>query len=137
MRILLASCLVLAVVNAAHAEPKAVKPNKDWTGVMNDDTQKKLTPKDGFIVDAKEFEKLWKAWRTAEKVPEIDFTKVVVVVTLASGPNYPRISASLDEGTLKINAISTLIGGDGFGYSVATFDRKGITRVGTKKLPAK
>ncbi len=137
MRTLLASCLVLSAVGLAHAEPKAVKPNKDWTGVMKDDTQKKLAPKDGFIVEAKEFEKLWKAWRTDEKLPEIDFTKEVVVVTLASGPNYPRISAKLDEGTLEINAISTLIGGEGFGYSIATFDRKGITKVGTKKLPAK
>ena len=60
--------------------------------------------------------------------------KELVVVTYASGPNQPGISATLADGTLKIGSFQTLIGGPGFGYSLATFDRKGIKQVGTEKV---
>ena len=137
MRTLLASCLALAVCGIALAAPKAVKPNRAWTGLVADETLKKLAPVDGYVLDAKEFAKLWKAWRKGEKVPEIDFTKEVVIVTLAAGPNEPAIKATLAEGTLQIKAEQALVAGKGFGYSLATFDRKGITTVRNKKLPAK
>jgi hypothetical protein len=133
------SCLVLslALAGIATAEPVKVTPGRNWVAVVNDETKKKEAPKDGLITDAKAFEKLWKSWRKDEKVPEVDFKKQFVVVTLASGPNKPGISAVLDEGNLKILARQTLIGGDGFGYSIATFDRKGVKKVNGKELPEK
>ena len=137
MRIPIALCLALAVVTVALAESKALVPNKNWTGLVKDDTLKALAPKDGYILDAKEFEKLWKAWRKDDKVPAIDFATEVVIVTLATGPNEPAIKAKLDEGTLQIKAEQELVAGKGFGYSLATFDRKGITTVRNKKLPVK
>ena len=70
-------------------------------------------------------------------MPKIDFAKEVVIVTLATGPNEPTIKATLDEGKLQIKAGQALVAGKGFGYSLATFDRKGITTVRNKKLPAK
>ena len=137
MRTPIAFCLALAVASVAHADVTSVTPNLNWTGIVKDDTLKKLAPKDGYVVDAKEFEKLWKAWREGEKVPVIDFAKEVVIVTLASGPNEPGIKATLDDGKLEIKAMQTLVAGAGFGYSLATFDRKGITTVRNKKLPTK
>ena len=137
MRTLPASCLALAICGVALAAPKVVKPNRDWTGLVRDETLKKLAPVDGYVLDAKEFAKLWKAWRKDEKVPPIDFDKEVVIVTLAAGPNEPTIKATLDEGKLQITAGQALVAGKGFGYSLATFDRKGITTVRNKKLPAK
>jgi hypothetical protein len=136
MRTLIAFCLALAVASVALAEPTPVKPNKNWTGLVKDDTLKKLAPKDGYVVDAKEFEKLWKAWRKDE-VPTIDFAKEVVIVTLAAGPNELGLEATIDAGKLEIKAMQTLVGGAGFGYSLATFDRKGIKTVRNKKLPAR
>ena len=136
MRTLIAFCLALAVASVAFADAKSVKPNKNWTGLVKDDTLKKLAPKDGYVVDAKEFEKLWKAW-SKDEVPRIDFAKEVVIVTLAAGPNKPEIKATLDEGKLEIKAMQALVAGAGFGYSLATFDRKGITTVRNKKLPTK
>jgi hypothetical protein len=134
-RLTMAATLVLALSGAAPGEEKQVTPSKDWVEIVNDETLKKEAPKGGVITDAKAFEKLWKAWRKDEKVPKVDFTKQFVVVTLAGGPNKPSISATLKDGDLKITAIQTLIGGDGFGYSIATFDRKGVTKVNGKELP--
>jgi hypothetical protein len=137
MRTLLASCLALAVCGMSLAAPKSVKPNREWTGLVADEALKKLAPVDGYVLDAKEFDKLWKAWSKDEKVPTIDFAKEVVIVTLATGPNEPTIKATLDDGKLQIKAGQALVAGKGFGYSLATFDRKGITTVRNKKLPVK
>src|SRR5262245_26360010 len=127
--------LVFALAAAVSGEEKKVTPNRNWVAVIRDDNLKKEAPKGGVITDAKTFEKLWKAWRKDEKVPEVDFKKEFVVITLASGPNKPGITAKLKDGDLKITAAQTLIGGDGFGYSIATFNRKDVKKINGKELP--
>jgi hypothetical protein len=116
---------------------KVIKPEREWVDVAADDKLMKEAPKDGIIVDAKAFEKLWKAWRKDEKVPKIDFDKNLVVVTLAvGGPNKPRCTARLGEdGDLKILAISTKLGGDGFGYSIGVYEKAGIKKVNGNDVP--
>jgi hypothetical protein len=139
-------CLAVAVLVAfalsAAAQPgklkgKPVKPDREWVDVVKDNKLAEAAPKSGILVTAKDFEKLWKAWRKDEKVPEIDFkTKVVLVTVAKGGPNKPRLSAVIDEkGNLKTTYISTLIGGPGFGYSIAVFDRKGIQTVNGQPIP--
>ena len=124
--------LILAAT--AGAEPKTVQPDRNWVAVLHDDTLKKMSPKTGLVTEKKAFEQLWKAWRKDEKVPEIDFKKQFVVVTLAGGPNKPGVTATLDEGNLKIQARQTLIGGKGFGYSIAVFKREGVKKVNGQEL---
>jgi hypothetical protein len=133
----LSSFVVMALaVGFVAAEPKEVNPENNWVGIVNDEKLSKEAPAEGIITDAKTFEKVWKAWRKDEKLPTVDFKKHVVVVTLAlGGPNRPGITAMLDEGNLKITAFSTLIGGEAFGYSLATFERKGLKTVNGKKVP--
>jgi hypothetical protein len=120
---------------SAGAQPgklkgKLVKPDREWVEVIKDNQLAKEAPKTGVIESAEAFAKLWKAWRKDEKVPEIDFKKKIVVVTLAKGgPNRPRVSAVIDEGNLRTRAVSTLIGGPGFGYSIGLYDRKGIKTI--------
>jgi len=129
-------CVTLLAAGVALAEPKAVVPDRDWAGIIDNDKLADEAPKNGLITDAKAFEKLWKAWRKDEKVPAIDFKKQFVAVTLSrGGPNKPRIAAKLDEGKMKIGAITTLIGGPGFGYSLAVFPREGVKEVNGTKLP--
>jgi hypothetical protein len=125
------------VVRVTVAEPMKIFPSQNWVGKHDSNKLKKLAPKEGLIVEAKAFEKLWKAWRSDEKVPEIDFTKEFVLVTLADGPNRLSIHATVEDGKMKVTSVQTLIGGDGFGYSLAKFPRKGITSVNGKKLPEK
>jgi hypothetical protein len=133
---LVATLSLLALVAVATAEPKPVTPDNNWVGIVNNEKLADEAPKDGIITDAKTFEKVWKAWRKDEKLPVVDFKKHLVVVTLSrGGPNRPGINATLDDGNLKITAFSTLIGGDAFGYSLATFERRGIKTVNGKKVP--
>src|SRR5262249_47506935 len=132
---LLALCGLCLLASSAAAKPEKVAPNRDWGAVVNDENLKKHTPKDGLVTDAKAFEALWKAWRPKEKVPAVDFKKEFAVVTLAEGPNQCSIRATLDDGNLVIEATQTLIGGNGFGYSIATFNREGVKKVNGKALP--
>jgi hypothetical protein len=127
--------VVLVLAGVATAEPTKLTPSRNWVAVIRDEKLKAKAPKNNLITDAKTFEALWKAWRKDEKVPEVDFKKEFGVITFASGPNRPGVSATVDEGNLKIMSFQTLIGGPGFGYSIATFPRKGIKTVMGVKLP--
>jgi len=135
--LLLSARAVLLLVGVVVADAERVNPINNWVGIVTDEKLAKEAPENGIIVDAKTFEKVWMSWRKDEKLPKIDFTKQLVVVTLSlGGPNRPTITATLDEaGDLKILARSTLIGGEAFGYSLASFDRKGIKTVNGKKVP--
>jgi hypothetical protein len=135
-RLFLALVAAVAIASTASAEPKKVTPDREWSAVISDNDLAKKAPESGIITDAKTFEAVWKAWRKDEKTPEVDFKKNIVVVTLAlGGPNKPRCSATLDEkGDLKILAISTLIGGDGFGYAMGIYPREGVKTVNGKEV---
>jgi hypothetical protein len=80
---------------------------------------------------------LWKAWRGDEKVPEVDFTKDLVLVFTLGGPNKvspPELRLD-DRGELTAQAVATLIGGDGFCYKIVTVRRHGIKTVNGTALP--
>lgn len=138
-RVLFSSIALLVLACSLQAEPTKVSPNRNWVAVLEDESLKKHAPKQGIILEAKSFEKLWKAWRKDEKVPAVDFSKEFVVVVLAGGPNRPSLGATLDQGKLHITAAQTLIGGEGFGYALATFNRKGVKSVvlNNKEQPLK
>jgi len=130
------SCLLLTLgASAVLAAPVKLKPNREWGAVIRDEKLKAHAPKTGVIADQKSFEKVWKAWRPTEKTPEINFSKEFVVVALSSGPNRVSIGATLDDGKLTIRAAQTLIAGEGFGYSLATFNRAGVKSIGGTPLP--
>jgi hypothetical protein len=135
----LASATLLAPRTPAQGKkPTQVVPARLWSGVNRDEALKKHAPEAGLITDAKAFEKVWKAWGVDGKVPEIDFKKQFVVVGLARGPNRPGPFATLDDkGDLQVGWRQTRIGGPGFGYALAAFDRKGVTSINGKALPKK
>jgi hypothetical protein len=134
---LLALSALMLLVDIAQAAPEKVVPNREWTGVIRDETLKNKAPANGLITDAKTFEKVWKAWRKDDKVPEVDFKKEFVLVTRSVGPNRLSLITSLDDGKMTVNARQTELGGRGFGYSLATFNRKGITTVNGNALEKK
>jgi len=132
------SCLLLALgASIALAEPIKLKPNREWGAVIRDDKLKVYAPKNGLITDQKTFEKVWKAWRPTDKTPEINFGKEFVFVAVSSGPNRVSMQAALDDGKLAIKTAQTLIAGEGFGYILATFNRKDVKTVNGAALPEK
>jgi hypothetical protein len=95
-------------------------------------------PENGVITNAKDFEKLVRAWKVADKVPEVNFDKELVLVTWTQGSRL-RLSATLDEkGNLKARDIAPL---DldlrpGFSYVIISVPKEGVKTVNGKELPA-
>jgi hypothetical protein len=114
--------------------PKPVPVVKEWKGSVEDEALEKEAPASGFINDAKSLEKLWKAWKLADKPPEVDFQKELVLVAVTRGSRL-QMSANLDEkGDLKVLAIATRDLRPGFRYVLVTVKREGIKSVNGKPL---
>jgi hypothetical protein len=136
-------CIVLVagfmgIASGQGEGTKRVKAEKSWTGRLigkEKEPLQMLAPAKEYISGPRTFEKVWKAWRTEEKVPDVDFSKKLVLVGTAGGPNIVNLSAVLNaKGDLTINAMSTLVGGPGFGYGLIVIDRDGVKSVKGKPL---
>jgi hypothetical protein len=145
-RIPVAAAVFAAVVcavaaSAAERQPGAkkaqpVKILNTWSGKMADAALQKHAPADYFLLDQDEWAKLWKAWRGQEKLPEVDFQKQMILVFTAGGPNSVGCEPRLDaQGNVQAMAMSTLIGGPGFGYLIQCIPREGVRSVNGKPLP--
>jgi hypothetical protein len=110
-----------------------VKLSYEWQGSVDDETLAKRAP--AVIVDAKTFEKLWKAWNIQSKVPKVDFKKELVITTTTSGSRL-RLSASFDDkGNLEVLGMATSDLRPGFRYVIAIVSRQGVKTVNGNKLP--
>ena len=124
---------VVLFTSDALAQKTAVKPSKEWTGSVDDEALEKDAP--ACVTSAKGLEKLWKAWKIADKVPEVDFTKEIVVVTTTRGSKL-RLAAALDEkGNLMVGGLGTRDLAPGFRYVIATVSKEGVKTVNGKELP--
>jgi len=151
MRMGLALCVVsigLACAAAAQRAPLAPPPGAgeavpiavavSWNGKVADEALQRHAPASGFIADAAGWEVLWRAWRRGEAVPAVDFTKHLVLVATAGGPNSVGCEPRLEpNGNVRANAMSTLIGGPGFGYLLQCIPRAGVRAVNGRPLPGK
>ncbi|WDI41305.1 hypothetical protein [Bremerella sp. P1] len=113
----------------------AAGPTELAKGKIPDDSLQKLAPKSGVVTDAKTFAKLWNAWRPGEAVPEIDFSKDLVIIGMADGPNLVMFEPKLkDDGDLKYLVASTRMAGPGFGYRMVKMSREGVKTVNGKSI---
>jgi hypothetical protein len=127
--------LAVAVACApdVFADAKPVKFTKEWKGSVADESKQKGAPE--VIVSAKALEKLWADWKIEGKVPEVDFTKEIVVVGTTSGSRL-NLSARLDDkGDLTVGGLGTSDLVPGFRYVIATVPREGVKTVNKKELP--
>jgi hypothetical protein len=133
-KVLFVAMLVLAIVGVAQAAPTEVKTINSWSGSVDDENLQKEMPADGFITNAKTFEKLIKAWKVAEKVPEVDFKKELVVIATSVGSKL-SLKASLDDkGDLKAFGFGTRDLQPGFRYVIISVPREGVKTVNGKAL---
>jgi hypothetical protein len=130
----LAAALILAV-GVYAADPTPLKPTNTWKGSVEDEKLAKEMPENGFITNAKDFEKLVKAWNVAEKVPEVNFDKEIVVVAKTVG-SVLRLNPALDEkGDLKALGFASRDLRPGFRYVIVSVPKEGIKTVNGKELP--
>ena len=120
---------------AALADKKPVKPTKEWSGSVEDENLAKDAP--AVVTSAKALEKLWKDWKLTDKMPEVDFSKEIVVLTTTKGSKL-TLGATLDDskGDLQVVGLATKDLRPGFRYVIATVPREGIKTVNNKALPA-
>ena len=130
----LASAMFLAT-GVAMAAPPPLKATNTWMGSVDDEKLAKEMPENGVITNAKDFEKLVKAWKVAEKVPEVNFDKEIVLVATTDGSRL-TLNASLDEkGDLKALGLGTRDLRPGFRYVIISVPKEGVKTVNGKELP--
>jgi hypothetical protein len=119
---------------ATDAEP--VKAT--WLGEVEVNLRQEA-PQSGYIASQQEWAKLWKAFRGTETLPEIDFTKDLILVAVNKDPNHISIIPSLDaNGELHVTYVSTLIGFVNprtCSYELAVISREGIKTINGQPLP--
>ena len=130
----LAAVMFLAA-GVAVAAPKPLKATNTWMGSIADEKLAKAMPENGVITNAKDFETLVKAWKVAEKVPEVNFDKEIVLAAKTEGSKL-TLNASLDEkGDRKALGLATRDLGPGFRYVIISVPKEGVKTVNGKELP--
>jgi hypothetical protein len=126
------ACLTALVV--AADKPTPIKPIKMFKGRIDKDQQKE-SPKDGVIANAKDLEKLWKAWKIKDEMPKVDFDKELVLVVTSSTSGL-RASATLDDkGDVKVLSLATRDIRDDFAFNILVISRTGVKTINGKDIP--
>ena len=130
----LAAVMFLAVAVFA-ADPMPLKPTNTWKGSVDDRKLAKEMPENGVITNAKDFEKLVKAWNVAEKVPEVNFDKEIVVVAKTDGSILNLNPVLNEKGDLKTAGFASQDLVPGFRYVIVSVPKEGVKTVDGKELP--
>jgi hypothetical protein len=95
-------------------------------------------PVGGVIATAEAWERLWRAWRPGEPVPDVDFGREMVLVAAGPGPNHVivRELRLTDAGDLRFEWAITEMAGPGFVAKMLLVDRRGVKTVNGRPLPA-
>jgi hypothetical protein len=117
------------------ADPTPVKPTNTWMGSVEDEKLAKAKPENGVVTTAKEFEKLVQAWKVAEKVPDVNFDKEIVLVATTSGSVLKLNPALNEKGDLKNLGFASRDLQPGFRYVIVSVPRDGVKTVNGKELP--
>ena len=129
------TAVLFLAAGVAVAAPTPLKATNTWMGSIDDEKLAKEMPENGVITNAKDFEKLVKAWKVAEKVPEVNFDKEIVLVAKTEG-SILKLNPALDEkGDLKALGIATADLGKGFRYVIISVPKAGVKTVNGKELP--
>ena len=125
--------VMIALVSTANAQDrKPLETLKEWRGDNPNEGLAKDSPK--FITNAKDLEKLWKAWDIKEKLPEIDFAKEILLVETTRGSRL-NLKATLDEkGDLQPLGLATRDLRDGFRYVMITVNKAGVKTIAGKAI---
>ena len=131
--ILCASC---ACASRVDAEDKKVEAVGSWGGMLKDKKLTEMAPKKGYITSNAAWKKLWEAWRPNAKLPEVDFTKYLVLVDL--GGMYPVVHELkiTDQGDLKVTPAARVPPGPGFGYGMSLIELKAVKTIRGQAIEA-
>lgn len=120
---------------AGGQERKPVPVRETWAGKVADVRLIRLAPESGVITDPQTWQRLWTGWRLG-RAPQVDFSKHVVLIGTAMGPNNVIFRPSIGPaGDVNFTVGSTKVAGPGFGYTMQSIDRAGVNTVNGTALP--
>jgi hypothetical protein len=136
------SCLVGIVIlcvwaaggSPAAAEDRKLEPVRTWAGLLGEKKLTEMAPAKGYLTSEAAWKELWEAWRPGEKLPEVDFTKRLVLVHL--GGIYPVVHEVrvTDQGDLKVRLSFRVPPRPGYGYGIAVIERGGVKTINGKAI---
>jgi hypothetical protein len=133
MKYYLLFMLILVMSTLVWSESVEIKPIKVIKGSIAEVALQKNCPE--FIADAVSMNELWQSWKIKGKVPEIDFSKQIVLVSTTVG-SVMNLTVTLDEkGDMKTIGMSSMDFGEGFRYLMQIVSREGVKTVNGKTLP--
>jgi len=130
---IIAGLVALMFTAAVHAAPMELKVINSWNGSVDDQGLQKEMPEGGFVADKKTFAKLIKSWGVAEKVPEVDFDKELILIATTQGSRL-NLKPSIEDGDVKALGFGTRDLRPGFRYVIVSVSREGVKSVNGKKL---
>jgi hypothetical protein len=127
-------CAWAACGGRTSAEDRTVEPVKSWWGILAEEKLTELAPKKGYVTSHAAWAKLWGAWRPGERLPEVDFTRHLVLVDL--GGMYPvghelRITG---RGDLTVRLNTRVAPARGHGYGIAVIERSAVRTINGKAI---
>ena len=129
------AAVMFLAAGVAVAAPTPLQATNTWTGSIDDEDLAKEMPENGVITNARDFAKLVKAWKVADKVPDVNFDKEIVLVGTTEGSKL-TLNAALDEkGDLKVLGLATRDLRPGFRYVIISVPKGGVKTVNGKELP--
>ena len=124
--------MLVFVSNAKAEDRKPLETLKEWRGDNPNEALSKDAPK--FITNAKDLEKLWKAWDIMEKLPEIDFSKELLLIETTRGSRL-NLKATIDEkGNIQALGLATRDLRPGFRYVMITVSKAGAKTINGKGI---
>lgn len=135
LAVLLGGIIWLSPAVTRSAE-KDIKPVRVWFGVVKDAAKRKLAPRERFLTEAREFEKLWRAWKPDDRTPEVDFSQNVVIVDTEDKGKIDQMVFHLnDKGDLAIIVgFADAKDFPGFSFGFAQVPRTGIKSIESRPL---
>jgi hypothetical protein len=129
-----ALCGWAACGDLVKAGGKKVGPVNCWWGMVAEKKLADMAPARGYLTSRAAWKNLWEAWRPGEKLPEVDFTKQLVLVDL--GGMYPVGHALYvtADGDLKIQLLRRVPDRPGQGYGIAVIERGAVKTIKGKAI---
>jgi hypothetical protein len=134
LNVALVAFLSLAVAGVVSAAGKPLKATNTWKGSVEDGKLQSKCPENGVITKAEDWKNLVKEWKIADKVPEINFDKELIVIAVSVGSKIDVSATVDDKGNLRVLGLGTRDIRPGFRYSIISVPNDGVKTVNGKPL---
>lgn len=117
----------------------AYYPSVHWSGTVKDAALAMEAPRSRFLLDQDTFAQLWNKWSLGGSVPQVDFSRNLVVVATSmegiptklrlhtiGGPGGDPVKVQFDLGKDKV---------EGFAFTIGVFNREKIKSINGQDVP--